>query len=257
MTDRSVVIAGVEVTTDAEGRFNLNALHKAHLALNPGLHPNTKQPADWLKLESAKELIQAVSNSEDSHRLEAVVSKSGRYGGTFAHELIAVEYAGWISPSFRIKVNQTFIDFRKGLVQTAQPAFVIPQTLHDALRLAADLAETNAKQAVQIAVMEPKADFHDRVTQSQDLLTIREAAKLLRTGERRLFGFLRREGMLMASNLPIQTFMDRGLFRLVETPWTDQFGRARISVKTCLTQKGLVYVQGLQDRLAMYQEGAA
>ena len=43
----------------------------------------------------------------------------GRNGGTFAHELVAVEYAGWISPRFRIKVNQTFIDYRTGQLTPA------------------------------------------------------------------------------------------------------------------------------------------
>ncbi|WP_407235124.1 hypothetical protein [Escherichia coli] len=47
-----------------------------------------------------------------------------------------MEYAGWISPAFRLKVNQTFIDYRAGRLQPA-----IPQSLPEALRLAADLAE--------------------------------------------------------------------------------------------------------------------
>lgn len=50
-----------------------------------------------------------------------IVSKEGRNGGTFAHELIAVEYAGWISPKFRILVNQTFIAYRTGKLQPQQP----------------------------------------------------------------------------------------------------------------------------------------
>ncbi|MGT3291634.1 KilA-N domain-containing protein, partial [Yersinia enterocolitica] len=33
--------------------------------------------------------------------------------GTFAHELLAIEYAGWISPAFRLQVNQTFLDSTK------------------------------------------------------------------------------------------------------------------------------------------------
>ncbi|WP_268904622.1 hypothetical protein [Candidatus Regiella insecticola] len=28
--------------------------------------------------------------------------------------MLAVEYAGWIRPDFRIIVNQTFIDYRRG-----------------------------------------------------------------------------------------------------------------------------------------------
>ncbi len=41
------VIAGVEITTDSEGRFNLNALHKAS-----GLGSN-KAPAQWLRTKQA------------------------------------------------------------------------------------------------------------------------------------------------------------------------------------------------------------
>ncbi|OTA18172.1 hypothetical protein Xbed_03169 [Xenorhabdus beddingii] len=36
------VIAGVEITTDSEGRFNLNALHKASGA------GESKKPSQWL-----------------------------------------------------------------------------------------------------------------------------------------------------------------------------------------------------------------
>ncbi|WP_275356057.1 KilA-N domain-containing protein, partial [Xenorhabdus bovienii] len=38
----------------------------------------------------------------------------GMSPGTFAHELIAVSYAGWIRPDFQLDVNQAFIDFKSG-----------------------------------------------------------------------------------------------------------------------------------------------
>ena len=31
-----------------------------------------------------------------------IISKSGRYGGTFAHSDIAFEFASWISPEFKL-----------------------------------------------------------------------------------------------------------------------------------------------------------
>lgn len=99
------VIAGVEITTDAAGRFNLNALHKAS-----GLGAN-KAPAQWLRTQTAKSLI---AELEKETVQICIVSDEGRNGGTFAHELLAIEYAGWISPSFRLQVNQTFLDFRTG-----------------------------------------------------------------------------------------------------------------------------------------------
>lgn len=105
MTQQLPVIAGVEITTDAAGRFNLNALHKAS-----GLGAN-KAPAQWLRTQTAKSLI---AELEKETVQICIVSDEGRNGGTFAHELLAIEYAGWISPSFRLQVNQTFLDFRAG-----------------------------------------------------------------------------------------------------------------------------------------------
>ena len=32
-----------------------------------------------------------------------IISKSGRYGGTFAHKDIAFEFASWISPEFKLE----------------------------------------------------------------------------------------------------------------------------------------------------------
>lgn len=109
-------IAGVEISTDAEGRFDLNALHKAS---GMGGH---KKPSEWLRTKQAIELI--VELSGNSRLGQEVVNsvKGGTAPGTFAHELLAVEYAGWISPAFRLKVNQTFIDYRTGkLLSQANP----------------------------------------------------------------------------------------------------------------------------------------
>ena len=118
--ERLPVIAGVEITTDAAGRFNLNALHKAS-----GLGAN-KAPAQWLRTQTAKSLI---AELEKETVQICIVSDEGRNGGTFAHELLAIEYAGWISPSFRLQVNQTFLDFRTGKlapVNTGLPDFNDP-----------------------------------------------------------------------------------------------------------------------------------
>lgn len=102
---RLPVIAGVEITTDPEGRFNLNALHRASgSAKKDG-------PSYWLALGSTKALVKELESQTTGI---PVVTLEGRDGGTFAHELLAVSYAGWISPAFHLKVNQVFLDFRSG-----------------------------------------------------------------------------------------------------------------------------------------------
>lgn len=103
------VIAGVEITTDEHGRFNLNALHRAS-----GLGDH-KAPNQWLRHKQAKELIDELesqtANSQSAQSAVNVVN-GGTTPGTFAHELLAIEYAGWISPKFQLLVNQTFIDYK-------------------------------------------------------------------------------------------------------------------------------------------------
>ena len=38
----------------------------------------------------------------ESTSAKGIISKSGRYGGTFAHKDIAFEFASWISPEFKL-----------------------------------------------------------------------------------------------------------------------------------------------------------
>lgn len=132
------VICGVEITTDAAGRFNLNALHKASGS------EKKNGPSYWLALESTKQLI--VELEKQTTEI-SVVTVEGRNGGTFAHELLAVEYAGWISPAYRLQVNQTFLNYKTGKLtptNTILPNFDDP--------IAAAEAWVEAKKAERLAI---------------------------------------------------------------------------------------------------------
>ncbi|MFS1526135.1 KilA-N domain-containing protein [Microbulbifer sp. 2304DJ12-6] len=99
------VIAGVEITTDMEGRFNLNALHTA----SGGEKRNG--PTYWLTLESTQQLIEEIKKQNTGI---PVFTAKGRSGGSFAVEQLAVAYANWISPAFYLQVIDTFLDYKKG-----------------------------------------------------------------------------------------------------------------------------------------------
>ena len=59
----------------------------------------------------------------------------------------------------------------------------IPQTLPDALRLAADLAEQKAELENKLAIATPKAEFVDHYVEASGSMGFREAAKLLKVKE--------------------------------------------------------------------------
>lgn len=111
------VIAGVEIITDAAGRFSLNCLHRA------SGEGDNKAPNQWLRTKQAKELIAELESKllkkfqtaylQSAQKALDVVN-GGTNPGTFAHELIAVSYAGWVRADFQLDVNQTFLDYRTG-----------------------------------------------------------------------------------------------------------------------------------------------
>lgn len=44
----------------------------------------------------------------DSTNAIGIISKAGRYGGTYAHYDIAMEFASWISPEFKLYIIQDY-----------------------------------------------------------------------------------------------------------------------------------------------------
>lgn len=92
----------------------------------------------------------------------------------------------------------------------------------------------------------PKVDFYNTVTKSPDAIEMGKVAKVLKVpgyGRNNLFAFLRERGILMHNNLPYQSFVDRGYFRVVEQPYTDGKGNLHINVKTLVYQKGIDYIR--------------
>ena len=171
-----------------------------------------------------------------------IVQKEGRAGGTFAHELLAISYAGWISAAFQLQVNQTFLDYRQGKLQ---PAFNPAQLSRmDILKLAMDAEQENSQLKQQIEESRPKVAFHDKVTGSEQEVTVSQAAKILGTGEQRLFYFLREYGYLISHgserNLPYQRYLNQHLFTVRLKSYQHRTDGRTPYRQTLVTGKGLV-----------------
>lgn len=91
----------------------------------------------------------------------------------------------------------------------------------------------------------PKAAFHDAVVEAVNCQTIQEVAKVLGTGQNRLFKFLRGRSILMANNMPYQKYIDAGYFRVIEQQYKDGRKENFNYTRTLVTGKGLPYIQKL------------
>lgn len=170
----NLVIANVEIPIDENGLYSLNALHRASEAASN----KEKAPNKWLKLKSADELINELKaqteNSPSGTTKVISTSNGGSYPGTYAHELLAISYAGWISPRFQLIVNQAFIDSkvrRHPLPEVSDPTLrMLLQQNQQMQQLIIDLdrARIEAGQAKEMAL---------QVAQAQQYLTIREFVK--------------------------------------------------------------------------------
>ncbi|MDL5383415.1 KilA-N domain-containing protein [Aeromonas hydrophila] len=233
------VIAGVEITTDEAGRFNLNALHRASQL------GSSKAPAQWLRTKQAQELVSEV---EKQTVQICIVSVEGRNGGTFAHELLAISYAGWISPAFQLQVNQVFLDYRTGRLVPATQQLTTIEILQIAMQSEQErlrLLTVNQELEQKIETDAPLVRFARQVEITPDSISVGKAAKIIGTGQNRLFAYLRQIGWVSRKNEPYQAKIEQGLMDVKISPWDHpEFGLQKRSV-ALVTGKGLSKLQQL------------
>ncbi|MBS9726119.1 phage antirepressor KilAC domain-containing protein [Stutzerimonas stutzeri] len=148
-----------------------------------------------------------------------------------------------------IVVAQLSPEFTAALVDRwqaleAQEAPRIPETLAEALRLAADQAEQIEKQQACIAIAMPKAEFVDRYVDGTGLKGFRQVAKLLHAKENDFRAFLQDKRVI---------YRLRGEW----VPFAEHIDAGRVSVKTgqanngyafnatMFTPKGVQWIAGL------------
>ncbi|MDM9025247.1 phage antirepressor KilAC domain-containing protein [Proteus mirabilis] len=124
----------------------------------------------------------------------------------------------------------------------------IPQTLPEALRLAADLVEQKQIAEQKLAIAAPKAEFVDRYVQATGLLGFRETSKLLKVKENFFREFLLSKRIMykLAGKLtPYSEHLEAGRFD-VKTGENQINGHAYTQVK--FTPKGIQWIAGLLAR---------
>ena len=171
-----------------------------------------------------------------------VINESGLYSVIFkSRKPEAKAFKKWVT-------SEVLPAIRKTGGYSVAP--VIPQTLSEALRLAADIEEQRAALEAKVAEDAPKVEFYHDVTGSDSVIDMATVAKVLNRGigRNQLFAFLRKEKVLDSRNAPYQRFIDMGWFRQVETKWQKPNGDWQIGIKTGVFQKGVEGIARLLDK---------
>ena len=112
---------------------------------------------------------------------------------------LVLGFTGSAAGVFKEAYVERFNAMEAELRRQASPA--IPQSLPEALRLAADLAEQVGRQSAQIAVLEPRSAALATIADTGGSWCVRDAAGLLGLREKDLRAYLRQEGWLYRRNM--------------------------------------------------------
>lgn len=123
----------------------------------------------------------------------------------------------------------------------------VPQTLPEALRLAADLAEQKAELESKLAIAGPKAEFVDHYVNATGLMGFRQVAKLLKVKENDFRVFLMDNNImykLAGKMTPYSQHLDAGRFEVK----TGEAGNGHAFSQAKFTPKGVEWLAGLIAR---------
>lgn len=175
----------------------------------------------------------------DYQAVKVFLNASNGIGGTYKQDwVLTLDCAKQLAMMSKVPkgtiARKYFIECEKK-VQS-----LLPTTYKDALKALLEQVEENEKKTKAIEEMKPKADFFDAVTESTDTIDLGELAKVLNIGigRNKLFEVLRKEGILMKGNIPKQTHISNGWFKLVECKFETSNG-THIHLKPVVFQKGV------------------
>ena len=158
----------------------------------------------------------------------------------------AAEFESWIFDKILPQINQTggYVANEDMFIDNYLPFLDEPYQNLFRLQMMA-INQLNER----IRHDEPLVEFAEQVSDTTNLIDMNAMAKLARAenipvGRNRLYSWLKRKGVLMANNLPYQTFIDRGYFSVKESVFETPT-MTKTYQQTFVTGKGQLFIIGL------------
>ena len=173
----------------------------------------------------------AISDGSQDRRM-TVINESGLYSLILSSRLPdAKKFRRWVTSEVLPTIRRT-------------GGYHLPQTLSEALQMAADQAKQIEMLEAKNKELEPKGIFYDTVTQSDATTSMADVAKILDmgVGRNKLFSILKDRKILQPDNKPYQKYIDAGYFKLVEEKYNKGDGIG-IYCKTVAKQKGIGFIR--------------
>ena len=167
--------------------------------------------------------------------------------------LLAMKGKNEIARNFQLKVaNKILPAIRKTGMYATEELLNNPDLAIQAFMKLKEEMVKRKELEKKVEEQQPKVDFYNDVTGSDTTAEIAIVAKVLNfknIGRNTLFDILRNQGILQKDNMPFQTYVDRGYFRVVESKWNAPNGDVKVNYKTVVYQKGIEYISKILRNL--------
>lgn len=220
-----------------------------------------KTPKDYLRTQPAKDLAKAVSKRHICLLTDIVqVVHGGANRGTWMHEDIALDFAQWLSVDFKLWCNDRIKELVKhGLTAINPDEFLNPDYVikvmtalkeeraeKEALKMTTQLQEKELKESA------PKVEYHDKVLQSESLISATELANELgfRTAQA-LNSHLKAQGIIKRVNNTWAMCADLsglGLAKYKTHSYTDSKGQPQTHRHLYFTERGRKALQRFSQK---------
>ena len=143
---------------------------------------------------------------------------------------VALQFQDWIFEKILPEIRRTGSYSVKELSKDERLKQLAESTL--------ELLQIKQQLESKVQEMLPKAQFHDSIISSSDCISVGEMGRLLNTGQKRLFKWLRENKILRKNNQPYQEFLNRCYFDVNEMTLANW----KLYIQTLITTKGQVWL---------------
>lgn len=161
-----------------------------------------------------------------------IINESGIYQLVMASKMPnAIKFKQWVTekilPSIR-KTGSYSVTPKKELSIEEMTLLVIQ-----------NMQSKIADQQRQLEEQKPKVEFAEKIVNTGNGVSIGDFAKSIGWGQNKLFDWLRQNKYLMSNNIPYQSYIDVGYFKVIE--WVLE-KKNEAKFKTLITGKGQEYI---------------
>lgn len=208
--------------------------------------PFGKMPKDYLKIDSTKEFFNAL---KDNNPIDLIsVQKGGSTPGTWMHEDVALDFAQWLSPVFRVWCNKKL----KELINTGETAINQPsedEIILKALTTLQNRLENKERQLLlanqTIQEQSEKVEYVKDVLSSDSLIAVNIIAKELGMSAVTL-NYKLQEMKIQYKQSGVwvlySQYQNLGYTKTKTYPYYDSLGNPQTSMQTYWTEAGRAFI---------------